>query len=85
MTILSCLWHSMLRRGRPYCLAAVLVGLAGCKNCDTNPTSGSTSGNPPAADGRTEKQPPRSDGADGLWLNSDKAKDISHDLDRITD
>ena len=33
--------------------------------------------------GDTQKEPPPDDAADGLWMNSDRAKQISHNLDQI--
>jgi hypothetical protein len=78
----------VLRRRLACCLLAAVVGLAGCKNCETNPDPASGHGNSPGTTdgvGAVKKSPPNNDSADGLWMNSDRAKKISHDLDQTTD
>ena len=80
------LW-GLLRRGWPCWLLAAIVGLAGCKNCQTAPDSKPADGKASATTGGgdTQKKPPPDDAADGLWMNSDRAKQISHNLDQITE
>ena len=84
MTALSWLWR-VLRRGWPCCLLVVVFGLTGCKNCETNPSPSPSHLDAPSASDGAAKPPPRSDAADGLWMNSDRAKKISHDLDKTID
>ena len=80
-------WQGLLRRVGPCWLLAAIVGLAGCKSGPTASDSGSGPSNQPATTSGTaaDKKSPPDDGSDGSWLNSDRAKKISHDLDRMTD
>jgi hypothetical protein len=67
---------------------AVVLGVAGCRNCETSPESGPRQSDPSTATGqaKAEKKAPAKDGdIEDSWFNSDRAKKISRDLERSTD